>query len=116
MNIILSPVRMDDTLEIFKEGNKLTLSGEVFDFTPMQEGSTLPSSAIDSRWFDQTVDMVDGEITLTIFLPNPVNYSPEQAFPAPLLSVPDGLVELPKPLPVPNAAPEKSAVGGPSDE
>jgi hypothetical protein len=116
MNIILSPVRLPDTLEVFKEGNKLTVNGEVFDFSPMQEGSTLPSSAINSRWFYDNVDMVDGEITLTMILPNPVNYSQEQAFPKPLLSVPDGLVELPKPLPVPDAAPEEAAVGEPNDE
>ncbi|MCQ2994004.1 hypothetical protein NLO95_07725 [Pseudomonas syringae] len=116
MNIILSPVRLPDTLEVFKEGNKLTVNGEVFDFSPMQEGSTLPSSAINSRWFEQAVDMVDGEITLTMFLPNPPNYSPEQAFPVPLLSVPDGLIEFPKPLPAPDTTTEGAEVEGANDE
>lgn len=33
-----------------------------------------------------------------------------------ILSVPDGLVELPKPLPAPDVATEEPAVGEPNDE
>lgn len=99
MNILLFPQRREDELVVHKQGNVITINGESFDLSPMSEGSTLPRSAISSEWFAGDVEMADGEITVTLLLPNPANYSPEQAFPQPLLNVPDGLVSLPKPLP-----------------
>lgn len=98
MLIYLSPQRRDDTLEVVKSGNVLTVNGEDFDFTPMGEGDTLPSSAISSQWFLDNVDRINGELVLTLMLPLPANYSPEQAFPLPLLNVPDGLIAFPLPL------------------
>lgn len=99
MRINLSPQRRDDTLEVVKAGNVLTINGEAFDFTPMGDGDTLPQAAITSIWFVSDVEQEAGELTLTLLLPLPWNYSPEQAFPAPLLDVPDGPVALPQPLP-----------------
>ena len=99
MIIKLFPQRRDETLSVFRAGNVLTVNGEVFDFASMPEGSTLPQAAISSIWFDGDVDMHDGELTLTLLLPNPWNYSQEQAFPVPLVNVPNGLVKLPQPLP-----------------
>lgn len=99
MKIILSPQRRDDTLEVIKNGDVLTVNGEVFDLSPVGEGDTLPREAIDSIWFAGPVDRINGELVLTLMLPNPWNYSQEQAFPAPLENVPDGPVTLPGPLP-----------------
>lgn len=99
MRINLSPQLTDKTLVVVKDGNTLVLNGERFDLSPMVEGSTLPSSAISSEWFAGDIEMVDGEIIVTLILPNPVNYSPEQAFPEPLTSILDGPVALPQPLP-----------------
>ena len=99
MIIHLSPVRRDETLEVVRDGLILTVNGEDFDFTSMLEGSTLPLAAIASDWFAGDVDMQGGELTLTLLLPLPANYSQEQAFPKPLLDVPDGLVIFPQPLP-----------------
>lgn len=101
MRIILSPQRRDDTLEVIKYGQVLTVNGQVFDFSRMAEGDTLPNSAINSGWFAGDVEKENGELTLTLLLPNPWNYSPEQAFPVPLENVPDGLVIFPGPLPAP---------------
>lgn len=109
MRIKLSPQRRDDTLEVIKAGNILTVNGEVFDLTPMQEGSTLPNSAISSQWFAGDVVMQGGELTLTLLLPNPWNCSPEQAFPVDLVDVPDGLVVFPQPFPAAEAQPEQIA-------
>jgi hypothetical protein len=100
MLINLSPQRRDETLEVVKAGDFLTVNGEDFDFSPMGEGDTLPASAISSIWFFDKVDRVDGELVLTLYLPLPYNYSHEQAFPVPLESVPDGLVAFPQPLSV----------------
>lgn len=108
MKIKLSPVRRDDTLELWKLGNILTVNGECFDFSRMTDGDTLPASAISSPWFFGQVDNVGGELELILILPLPANYSQEQAFPAPLESVPDGLVVFPAPLqePLTDTAPE----------
>lgn len=98
MRIKLSPQRRDDYLSVIKSGNVLTVNGEVFDFTQMGEGDTLPHTAIFSEWFCGDVDMENGELIVTLLLPNPWNYSPEQAFPVDLLHVPDGPVVFPQPL------------------
>ena len=108
MIIKLSPVRRDDTLEVWKLGNILTVNGERFDFSRMADGDTLPQSAINSEWFTADVDLVDGELVLTLILPNPINFSPEQAFPVDLVDVPDGPVAFPLPLPEPEVQPEAS--------
>lgn len=99
MKIILSPQRRDDTLEVFKNGDVLTVNRENFDLSPVGEGDTLPRGAISSIWFAGDVDRINGELVLTLLLPNPWNYSQEQAFPVPLENVPDGLVVFPAPLP-----------------
>lgn len=101
MRIKLSPQRRDDTLEVVRSGSTLTINGEVFDFSRMVDGDTLPLSAITSEWFAGAVDKEGGELTLTLVLPNPWNFSPEQAYPATLENVPDGAVIFPGPLPEP---------------
>ena len=108
MNIVLIPTRTDDALELFKAGDVLTVNGEDFDFSQVGEGDSLPSAAITSTWFIGDQTRVDGNLVLTMFLPNPWNYSHEQAFPVPLIGVPDGPVVFPAPLPEPLtvAAPE----------
>lgn len=104
MKIILSPQRRDDTLDLFVSGHVLTVNGEEFDFSRMLDGDTLPASAIVSQWFVGQVDNIAGSLELTVILPLPVNYSQEQAFPVPLVDVPDGPVALPQPLPAPDEA------------
>jgi hypothetical protein len=98
MNITFSPVRSDELLSLQKSGDTLIINGESFDFSPMSSGDTLPLSAIESDWFAADVEMIDGELVVALLLPNPVNYSPEQAFPVPLQNVADGLIALPQPL------------------
>jgi hypothetical protein len=108
MIIKLSPLRTDDTLEAVKSGDTLKINGEDFDFSQVGEGDTLPASAISSEWFARgAVDRINGALVLTLTLPIPWNYSPEQAFPVPLIGVPDGPVVFP--LPLPDALPETQA-------
>ncbi|MBP4000691.1 hypothetical protein [Pseudomonas koreensis] len=99
MRIKLSPSRMDSRLEVVRAGDVLTVNGEVFNFKSVGEGDTLPQAAIHSDWFAGDVVRIDGELELTLILPLPINYSPEQAFPVPLENVPDGQVSFPQPLP-----------------
>ena len=98
MRIELRPIRSDNTLSVIRSGDSLLINGEVFDFSPMTGGATLPASAINSQRFAGQVDRVDDKLELTIFLPLPINFSPEQAYPEPLLDVADGAVSLPQPL------------------
>jgi hypothetical protein len=99
MIIKLVPQIRNDTLQVTKVGNTLVVNGEIFDFSLMTEGATLPRSAIRAEWFVGDVDMEQGELVLTMLLPIPWNYSPEQALPSDLVDVPDGAVALPQPLP-----------------
>ena len=64
----------------------------------MAAGDSLPAAAIASEWFVGSVENVAGELEVTVWLPLPANYSPEQAFPVPLVNVPDGPVALPDPV------------------
>jgi hypothetical protein len=99
MRIKLIPQRRGDVLEVVKQGKILTVNGQIFDFNPLAEGSTLPRQAINSIWFAGDAEMVDGEVILTLLFPNPWNYSPEQAFPVDLVNLPDGPIIFPAPLP-----------------
>lgn len=95
MIIKLSPNRRNDTLGVVSLGSILIINGETFDFSRMVDGDTLPQSAIQSDWFAGDVDKDNSELTLTLLLPLPANYSPEQAFPVDLINVPDGPVVFP---------------------
>lgn len=99
MKINLLSQRSDESLVVSRVGDVLTVNGESFDFANIKEGDTLPASAIASEWFVGPVDRVNSELELTLMLPLPANYSPEQAFPVPLIIVQDGDIQLPQPLP-----------------
>lgn len=96
MKIILNPQRRDDKLEVVKNGEVLTVNGEDFDFSPLQDGMSLPSSAVDCEWFAGDIQRINGELVLTILLPHGPNPTQEQAFPVPLENVVDGFVKLPE--------------------
>ncbi|MCF5708994.1 MULTISPECIES: hypothetical protein [Pseudomonas syringae group] len=99
MKILLVPQRREDSLTIFKDGQRVILNGETFDFSRMNDGDTLPYGAVSSHWFISDVQNVGGELEFSLLVPIPANYSQEQAFPKPLLDVANGPVPLPKPLP-----------------
>ncbi|WP_213941181.1 hypothetical protein [Pseudomonas sp. dw_612] len=109
MDILLSPYRGDESFVVEKLGNTLTINGELFDFSRMVEGDTLPQQAITSQWFAEPLNFVGGKLVVTLRFPNPVNFSQEQAFPVPMLDVPDGPVVFPGPRPevsLPDVQPE----------
>ncbi|MEQ7921130.1 hypothetical protein ABQX22_18175 [Xanthomonas sp. WHRI 1810A] len=95
MRIKLSPQLNGTSLTVRKAGNTLTLNGEVFDFSFMTEGSTLPRLAIGSDWFADDVHMENGELRVTLLFPIPGKPTTAQAFPEDLVDVPDGEVVLP---------------------
>lgn len=95
MKIILSPVRLDETLTASVTGEVLTLNGEAFDFTQLPEGATLPADAIDSEWIVGDVSRINGELHLTLRFPHGPNPSQAVAFPQPIHVTEDGPVALP---------------------
>lgn len=99
MKINLRPQRRDDQVSFFVRGDMLMINGEQFNFSPIEEGDILPQRAVSSEWVAGDVTRENGEIELTLLLPNPWNYSPEQAFPVPIHMTVDGVVPLPEPLP-----------------
>lgn len=95
MRISFSPQRRDDVLEVTKQGDSLTINGEVFDFSVVPEGATLPSSAVPNEFVVGDITRIDGELQITLLLPHGPNPSQVMAFPSGLASVPDGKVAIP---------------------
>ena len=102
MNIFFSPLRTDDTVDFVKSGDVIYINGEPFDLSKIEEGDVLPKAAINSSWFAGDASRENGHLIVTLILPNPWNYSREQAFPEPIYSAQDGKIDLPKPLPETN--------------
>ncbi|MBD1602473.1 hypothetical protein [Pseudomonas typographi] len=96
MRIKLSPVRRDDAISVVKAGDVLTINGDVFDFSVIPDGATLPAAAVSSEWVCGDVSRTDGELTLTLILPHGYPYSQEQAFPADITDPADGDIALPQ--------------------
>lgn len=96
MKINLSPQRRDDTLTIEKNGDRLRINGELFNFGPIPEGGSIDANDVPCEWIVGNVLRTNGEIELTIILPHGSNPPEEMAFPKPLLEAEDGLIDLPK--------------------
>lgn len=100
MNINFSPLNSDVPLVASVSGDVLTLNGDKFDFSPLEEGDVLPWGAIDSEWFHGPVSRINGVINLTLVSPYPGVGNKAQCFPEPLVNV-SGPVDFPEPDPEP---------------
>jgi len=95
MIIQFSPSYREFPLDMNREGDVLMLNGEIFDFSPLMEGATLPAGAISSDWFIKEVSRVEGELELTILLPHGPNAPESTRFATELVVTEDGTVDLP---------------------
>jgi hypothetical protein len=95
MHITLSPARMESPLTLSKSGDVLTINGEVFDFTPIPEGATLPRDAVDCDWLASDVTREGGDLHLTLILPHGAAAPVETLFPDPISDPADGPIPLP---------------------
>ena len=95
-NLILSPQRREDTLEVVKDGSKLIINGTEYDFTPLEDGSTLPAEAVDCEFILGEISRAGDTITITVILPNTAEASEEARFPKPILISKNGKVALPQ--------------------
>lgn len=96
MKILLTPQRSDAALAVSKSGDALTINGEVFDFSVIPDGATLPAAATGSGFFAGDISRVAGQLIFTLILPHGANPSAAVSFPAVLDNPPDGPLELPQ--------------------
>ena len=96
MQITLSPQRNDAPLSISKQGDVLTINGQTLDFTPLPDGATLPTEAINCEFITGPVERIGGVLHLTLLLPLGPEASESARFPAPLINPPNGPLELPQ--------------------
>ncbi len=85
-NIKQSPQRPSGTaavdFTVFVQGSKLTINAEVFDFSFMENGSTLPMDAVNSPYLASDVVCDEsGVINLTLLVPIGPNPTDAEAFP-----------------------------------
>ncbi|WP_188636952.1 hypothetical protein [Halopseudomonas pertucinogena] len=95
MIIEFSPARSDERLTLTAHEDVVNINGEVFDFSSLPEGATLPREAIGSGWFSGPVERINGELHMTLRLPHGPNPPKHVAFPEPLIVTEDGPVTLP---------------------
>ncbi|WP_323781920.1 hypothetical protein [Leisingera sp.] len=106
MQINWTPVRRDEALTVTKAGDALTINAEVFDFSPLPEGATLPRAAVACEWLASDVERSGGEISLTLLLPHGADAPEETRFPELVIMAGDGPVPVP---PHSNSEPEPEA-------
>jgi hypothetical protein len=95
MRIKFSPSLSNRDLAVSVAGDCLTINGQVFDFTQLLDGATLPLSAINSEHFSGPVERINGELHLTLRLPHGANPPRHVAFPEPITVTEDGPIALP---------------------
>ena len=95
MKITLTPMRRDDRLTLWRDGDVLTVNGESLDFGPLKEGALLPRDAVDCAWIASDVERRGGEICLALILPHGADAPVQTRHPAPLHLTEDGPVALP---------------------
>jgi len=95
MRISFTPQRRDETLTVTREGDVLTINGEVYDFSALPNGGMLPVEAINSDWIVSHVVRTDDGLALTLLLPHGLDPSAAVAFPEVLVNPGDGVLAIP---------------------
>jgi len=95
MRISFTPQRRDDTLTVTREGEVLTINGEVYDFSALPNGGLLPVEAINSDWIVSDVVRTDDGLALTLLLPHGPGPSAAVALPHVLVNPANGVLAIP---------------------
>tara|TARA_R110000744_G_scaffold72142_1_gene145094 strand:- start:2 stop:292 length:291 start_codon:yes stop_codon:yes gene_type:complete len=95
MNITLTPQVRPDSLTLSKSGDILTINGDAFDFSFIEEGDVLPQDAVECPLLASDVTRTDGALVLTVIFPIKNTSSDAAKFPASILNAPDGDIEVP---------------------
>lgn len=95
MIISFSPQRRDDALTVSKNGETLTINGDLVDMTGIPDGATLPAEAISGEWIVGPIERIDDVLHVTLLLPHGPSPSQAVAFPEPVTVTADGPVAVP---------------------
>lgn len=95
MRIKLSPTGDDMQIAVTKNGDELTVNGQVLDFTRLPDGATLPAGSIACEWITVPVERVDGDLVVTLRLPHGADAPEAARFPVDIVNPADGPVLLP---------------------
>lgn len=95
MIIKFVPQRRDETLQLSKAADVLTVNGLSFDFSPLPDGATLPECAIDSVWFQGDVERIDGALHIKLLLPHAANPPDRVLYPELIEVLKDGPIDVP---------------------
>ena len=96
MIIKLSPICWDRELSVSKAGDVLTINDEVFDFSPLPDGSLLPRAAVNCEFIVGDVRRLGGVLVVPLLMPHAAEASEAARFPQDIVNPPDGLLELPQ--------------------
>jgi len=88
-------VRNNPSLTVVKQGDTLIINGDVFDFSVIPDGATLPAKAVACEWVNGPVERVNGELQITLLVPIPEGASEAARFPQPFTVTEDGPIALP---------------------
>lgn len=94
MIIKLSPVRSDVSLSVSRSGDTLEVNGVALDFSRLPDGATLPADAVGCEFVIAPVERINGDLVLTLMLPNAADAPQGARFPVDLHPA-DGQVQLP---------------------
>lgn len=92
MNISFLPIRSERRIgAIEKAGDILSIGDQSFDFGPLPDGHLLPRAAVDCPWLASDVRRVDGDLSLTLFIPVGADMAFASAVPD-VVGAPDGAI------------------------
>jgi hypothetical protein len=97
MIITFSPIRSDDTLELSRADDVLTVNGQTLDFGPLPEGGQLPAVATGCPWFvpGSLITRAGGQLHLVLYLPHGAAAPEARRFPQPVTVTLNGPIMLP---------------------
>lgn len=95
MKIKFSPMRLEEQLELYRDGDRLIVNGVVHDFSTLAEGEILLQEEVGCFWLSSDVRRVNGKIELTLILPHGARASAQALFPSPVDCANTGGVALP---------------------
>lgn len=91
MQITFTPIRSDEAMTVSVSGDVLTLNGQTADFGFLNEGDTIPASAVNSPWIvGREIKKESGEIHIMVCVPYPGGVALNET-----VSVSSGAVNLP---------------------
>jgi hypothetical protein len=97
MKINLIAQSSNESIEVKKSGDVLTINGVEYDFSGIPDGATLPDAeqSTGCKWLCGDIDRVNGEIQLTMIHPCPYNATQDMLNSRTLDISADGVIELP---------------------